>query len=427
MRTLLIGIAVLAVLGGAGAAAYKPALDYWHKRNAPKWRTAEVKEGEIVSVVNATGTIKPKLQISVGSFVSGPIDPEFPIADFNQEVKKGAMLAKIQETIYRANVDRDEANLHSREADVKRIFALLTQAARDLMRAMELRHENKDFISQAEIDRFTYSCDSLAAQLDLGEAAVKQAAAQLAFSMAQLGYTNIIAPEDGTIINRKIDPGQTVAAQFQTPEMFILAPDMRKEMYVHASVDEADIGLIQDAQKKALPVTFTVDAHPSDLFVGTILEIRLSSTTTQNVVTYPVVVSVANPDLKLLPGMTASISFEVDRRANVLKVPNAALRFFPQVQHVRDQDKPLLEGQQHSDNSNTDDSAANTLSADERATARQKRNRRHVWVAEELKLRAIEVQIGLSDSRFSELVHGALKLNDKLVTGIQPANLGFGK
>ncbi len=427
MRTLLIGIAILAVVGGAAAAAYKPAMDYWQERNAPKWRTAEVQEGEIVSVVNATGTIKPKLQIAVGSFVSGPIDPEFPIADFNQEVKKGALLAKIQETIYRANVDRDEANMRSREADVKRIFALLTQAARDLMRAMELRHENPDFIAQAEIDRFTYSCDSLAAQLDLAEAAVKQAGAQLAFSVAQLNYTNIVAPEDGVIINRKIDPGQTVAAQFQTPEMFVLAPDMRKEMYVHASVDEADIGLIQAAQKKSLPVTFTVDAHPNDLFVGKIQEIRLSSTTTQNVVTYPVVVSVPNPDLKLLPGMTASISFEVDRRSHVLKIPNAALRFFPQSQHVRDQDKPLLEGQHNDNDSSSDDAAANLQSADERSAARQKRNRRHVWVPDQLKLRAVEVYVGLSDSRFTELVQGPLKLNEKLVIGIQPATMGWGK
>jgi HlyD family secretion protein len=162
------------------------------------------------------------------------------------------------------------------------------------------------------------------------------------------------------------------------------------------------------------------------LFIGTIQEIRLSSTTTQNVVTYPVVVSVPNPDLKLLPGMTASISFEVDRQTNVLKIPNAALRFFPQPQHVRDQDKPLLEGQ-HSEKENSDEAAANMLSADERADARQKRNRRHVWVADDLKLRAIEVQTGLSDSRFTEMVHGTLKLNDKLVIGIQPTVGTWGK
>lgn len=419
MRTLLIVLVVLAVIAGVAAASYGPATEYWQKRNAPKWRTADVKEGEIISVVNATGTIKPKLQISVGSFVSGPIDPDYAIADFNQEVKKGAMLAKIQETIYRANVNRDDANLRSREAEVKRIFALLTQAVRDLGRAMALRAENQDFIAGAEIDRFTYSCDSLAAQLELAEAAVKQADAQLEFSLAQLEYTNIVAPEDGTIINRKIDPGQTVAAQFQTPEMFVLAPDMRKEMYVHASVDEADIGLIQEAQKKSLPVSFTVDAHPNDLFVGTIQEIRLSSTTTQNVVTYPVVVSVPNPDLKLLPGMTASISFEVDRRTSVVKVPNSALRYFPQAQHVRDADKPLLEGRQDEKESETQ-TDENFLSADERAEARRKRNLRHVWVSDQLKLRAVEVQVGLTDSRFAELLTGALKPGEKLVIGLQP-------
>jgi HlyD family secretion protein len=419
MRTLLIVIVVVGVLCGIGAAAYKPVTDYWQQRSMPKWRTAEVAEGEIVSVVNATGTIKPKLQITVGSFVSGPIDTDYPIADFNQEVKKGELLAKIQETIYRANVNRDEAQMHSREADARRFYALLTQAVRDLRRAMELQHENKDYISGAEIDRLTYNCDSLAAQLELAEATAKQAAAQLEFSVAQLEYTNIYAPEDGTIINRKIDPGQTVAAQFQTPEMFVLAPDMRKEMYVHASVDEADIGLIRQAQEKALPVTFTVDAYPDDLFVGNIQEIRLSSATTQNVVTYPVVVSAPNPDLKLLPGMTASISFEVDRRSSVVKVPNSALRFFPQAQHVRPEDKPLLEGKHNETDSNAQ-SDENLLSADERADARRKRNRRHVWVSDQLKLRAVEVQVGLTDSRFAELIAGSLKPGDKLVIGIQP-------
>src|SRR5262249_52037125 len=153
---------------------------------------------------------------------------------------------------------------------------------------------------------------------------------QLVFSQAQLRYTNIKAPVDGIIINRKIDPGQTLAAQFQAPELFVVAPDMRTKMYVHASVDEADIGLIHEAQRKDLPVTFTVDAYPDDLFEGMIEEIRLSSTTTQNVVTYPVIVAAPNPDLKLLPGMTASISFEVNRRADIIKIPNSALRYFPQ-------------------------------------------------------------------------------------------------
>jgi HlyD family secretion protein len=423
MRMWLIVGAVALAIGGAAAAGYRPAMEYWRQQNAPKWRTAEVAEGQIISVVNATGTIKPKLQITVGSFVSGPIDPEYPIADFNDEVKKGDMLAKIQETIYKANVSRDEANLRSKAADVKRFKALHLQAQRDYDRAKALQEENKQYISQAEMDKYRFTQESLEAQVDLAEAAVGQAAAQLAFTQAQLEYTNIIAPEDGVIINRKIDPGQTVAAQFQTPEMFVLAPDMRKEMYVHASVDEADIGLIQQAQEKSLPVTFTVDAYPDDLFVGKIEEIRLSSTTTQNVVTYPVVVSAPNQDLKLLPGMTASISFEVERRDNVLKIPNSALRFFPQPQHVRDEDKPLLEGRRDEEEHESQVSETG-LSAMDRAEARRKRSQRHVWIEESFKLRAVEVQVGLSDSRFTEMVAGGLKLGQKLVIGIQATQWG---
>src|SRR5262249_3298523 len=157
-------------------------------------------------------------------------------------------------------------------------------------------------------------------------------------------------------------------------------------MYVHASVDEADIGLIRDARIKEFPVTFTVDAY-SQLFIGQIEEIRLSSTTTQNVVTYPVVIVAPNPERKLLPGMTASISFEVDRRPDCVKIPTSALRFFPQAQHVRPEDKPLLEGHQDAQ-TEQDELPDSGLAAHERAEARKKRSRRHVWVQDGFKLRA---------------------------------------
>lgn len=444
MRTALIVITFLGLMGGAVAAAYKPAMVYWEQRNVPKWRTAEVARGGIVSVVNATGTVKPVLQVAVGSFVSGPIDPEFimkdqegrvmldkngqpmRIAEFNQEVKKGDMLAKVQDTIYRANFDRDQANLETREADVERLVALLWQGQRDERRAVNLQKENAKYIAQADVDKVTFNRMSLEAQLKLARAAVAQARAQLAFSEAQLKYTNIVAPVDGIIINRKIDPGQTLAAQFQTPELFIVAPDMRNKMHVHASVDEADIGLIHEAQKNSLPVTFTVDAYPDDLFEGTIEEIRLSSTTTQNVVTYPVVVAAPNPDLKLLPGMTPSISFEVDRRDDVIKIPNSALRFFPQAQHVRKEDKSLLDGK-IDEQERQEETSETSLSAHERSSARRKRNRRHVWVQDGTKLKAIEVQTGLSDSQFTELVSGKLDKGDKLVIGIQAAAAARGQ
>src|SRR5262249_35270251 len=152
----------------------------------------------------------------------------------------------------------------------------------------------------------------------------------------------IRAPVDGVVIDRKIDPGQTLAAQFQTPELFIIAPDMKKEMYVMASVDEADIGLIRRAQESNQPVHFTVDAYPDDLFEGKIGQVRMNSTTTQNVVTYPVVVTAPNPDMKLMPGLTANISFQISEKKDTIRIPNAALRFYPKPEQVRPEDRLLL-------------------------------------------------------------------------------------
>ena len=437
MRTLVVIVIIVLVLTGVGAAAWQPVSYYWQLRSMPKWRTAEVAEGDVVAVVNATGTIKPVLQVSVGSFVSGPIDAEYHlkdkdgqplfdklgqplrIAEFNQEVREGDEMAKIDPRIYEAAVDRDAATLANREAEVERAEAQLQQAINDEMRAIALRNQDSAFIAQAEIDRVHFTRKALEAQVKVAESAVVQAQAQLDNSKLNVEYTFIKAPVSGIVIDRKIDPGQTLAAQFQTPELFVVAPDMRKKMHVHASVDEADIGMIQIAHDKHLPVTFTVDAYP-ELFTGQVEEIRLSSTTTQNVVTYPVIVAAANPDLKLLPGMTANISFEVDRRKGVLKIPNSALRFFPLPQHVRVEDKPLLEGEARQDEPDPGDVQETGLSAEERAEARRKRKVRHVWVVDGVKLRAVEVIVGLTESRFSELISGDLKVGDKLVTGIEP-------
>ncbi|HZN34793.1 MAG TPA: efflux RND transporter periplasmic adaptor subunit [Pirellulaceae bacterium] len=445
MRTIVILAIALLAAGGIIAASYQPATNYWQMRSMPKWRTAEVSEGEIISVVNSTGTLKPVLQVSVGSFVSGPIDAEYELkdvdgkplldklgqplhlAEFNQEVRKGDQMAKIDERIYKTAVDRDHASLLTRQADLERVEAQLELANRDKNRAMDLQKKDAEFISKAEIDKFNYGWMSLLAQKKLAEASVQQAQSQLEQSQANLGYTEIKAPVDGIVINRKIDPGQTLAAQFQTPELFVVAPNMREKMHVHASVDEADIGLIHGAQQKQLPVTFTVDGYPDDLFTGEIEEIRLSSTTTQNVVTYPVLVAAKNPDLKLLPGMTASISFEVDRRHNVVKVPNSALRFFPLPRHVRKEDQPLLEGKaQQQQEEEVGQLAEATLSASERSEARRNRSRRHVWVLDGFKLKAIEVRTGLSDSQSTELISGDLKPGMKLIIGIDTTTTGWG-
>jgi HlyD family secretion protein len=287
----------------------------------------------------------------------------------------------------------------------------------DESRAQALRAENADFISDTEMDKYKFNRMSLDAELAVAESSVAQAEANLENSDANLGYTEIRSPVDGIVIDRKIDPGQTLAAQFQTPELFIVAPDMRERMHVFASVDEADIGMIRDAQLRRLPVRFTVDAYPDDLFEGDIHQIRRSSTTTQNVVTYPVVVQAPNLELKLLPGMTASISFQIGECKDALRIPNAALRFFPQREQVRPEDRGLVDGEQEPKDES--DSVNTKQSATEKAEVARNRNRRHVWVVDGDNLRAIEVITGLSDHKYTELVSGELVEGQRLVTGTQ--------
>jgi HlyD family secretion protein len=420
MRRLIFWLVIVGVLGGLIWAAAGPLASYMKERNRVQYREAEVSRGRIVSVVNATGTVKPVRSVNVGSFVSGPILTIPDEVDHNAVVKKGSLLALIDPKIYQTNVDRDAATLATKEAEVLQVRANLKRAVNDEKRSQLLRAENKTFISDAEMDQFRYTREALAAQLIVAVAAVKQAKANLDFSQAQLDYTKIVAPEDGQIIDRKIDPGQTVAAQFQTPDLFVVAPDLRKEVRIFASVDEADIGLIQLAKRTNQPVHFTVDSHPDDLFPGEILQIRLSSTTTQNVVTYPVVVSAPNPDLKLLPGMTASISFQIREKKDVLRIPNAALRFFPQRDQVRSEDRHLLESRPQTPVDGEEQEPVRT--AEERAELRRQRNRRHVWVQDGDGLRAVLVETGLSDNNNTELISGDLQPGQKLVTGIQPRN-----
>ncbi|HEX4591189.1 MAG TPA: efflux RND transporter periplasmic adaptor subunit [Gemmataceae bacterium] len=419
MKRLRRWAIVLGILVAGGWAISVPAGAYFRERGRVSYREAEVSRGSVVAVVNSTGTVKPVQQVSVSTFVSGPIASI--AVDFNDEVKKGDLLAVIDPRIYAAAVAQARAYYANQKAGVERAKAQLQQARNDEARSVALRTENRTFISDTEMDQFKYKRMMLEAELSLAETAVDQARASLDTAEANLNYTRIISPVNGVIIDRKVDPGQTVAASFQVPEMFVVAPDMRKEMHVFASVDEADIGLIRSAQKAGQPVRFTVDAHPDDLFTGHIFQIRQNATTNQNVVTYPVVVSAPNPDLKLLPQMTASLSFQVGEVNNVLRVPNAALRFYPQREQVRTEDRKLLEAAANTATDDQDRSDSN-LSAQDKAEARRRRNRRHVWVVEGDFLRAIPVVTGLSDSKHTELVSGDVHEGDKLVTGIQPKN-----
>jgi len=413
MKRLLKRLIIVAIVGGLAFAACRPILSKYQSKSERSWRTATVSRGRIVFDVRATGTVKPVLEVTIGSFVSGPITDLF--TDFNQKVKKGDLLARIDPRLFKAGVARDSASLETRRAELQRVNALYQQAARNEKRAVALREENEDFISPREMDSFHFERMSLEAQLKLSKAAIRQAEAALETSMANLNYTEIRSPVDGIVIDSKIQQGQTLAAQFQAPELFILAPDMEKEMRVFATVDEADVGRIIKAKENGLPVEFTVGAYPEDTFFGEIEQIRKNATTTENVVTYPVIVTAPNPDLKLLPGMTASLSFQVDVRKDVLRVPNAAIRFYPDnKQRVREEDRQLFD----SDDEDEDSDVVDThLTAEEKEELRRERAKRHVWMDDGEFLRAVPIEIGIVGWKHSELVTGDLEENDELVVG----------
>ena len=411
---------VLAVLGAGGYFGWQKTSVWLKERNKPSFKTADLVQGTIRITRNATGEVKPVLSVQVGSFVSGPIQELF--VDFNDEVKKDQILATIDPRIYEAAVARDRAALANREAEIVRVTAQLQQAINDENRALKLQAENKDYIAQTELDQYHFSRTALDAQLIIAEASVEQAKATLQNSDANLEYTNIRSPVDGVVIDRKIDPGQTLAAQFQAPELFVIAPDMKDKMHIFASIDEADMGMIRQAQEAGAPVMFKVDAYPDELFeTGVIEQVRLSSSMTQNVVTYPVIVATPNPAMKLLPGMTAELTFLIEEKTDVLKIPSAAIRFLPEnKEHVHKEDHDKLD---LSFSLNEPDAQKGTLEdkpVDEVAAEAKKAATRHVWIIDGEKLRAVEIQVGVSDYKYREVIGGDLKAGDKVVTGLNP-------
>lgn len=401
----------LLVFGGGGA-GYLFSRAPW--RSKPSYRTAQVTRGQVESVVNSSGTVKPARQVTVGAFASGPIAEIY--VDFNSEVKKGDLMARIDPRLQMASVDRDRAILATSRAEKARIEALLQQAVNNEARAMKLAAVNKDYLSDVEMDQYKFSRLSLEAQLELAAASIQQAQASLKNSEANLEYTKILAPEDGIIIERKVEPGQTVAASYQTPELFIMAPDMDKLMHVFATVDEADIGLIRTAKEQNRPVQFTVDAYPGELFKGKIFQVRKSATTNQNVVTYPVVIETPNSDMKLMPGMTANISFQIEVKPDVLRLPASALRYLPPNHLIHPDDRHFLDNIPKSDPDNVN----LRPSANEKVELAAKRKKRVVWIQGDQHLRAVPVELGLYDNQWAEIAKGDLTEGQLIVTGDEP-------
>jgi len=284
--------------------------------------TAAVERGPIVATVTATGTVNPVQSVTVGTYVSGPIQNIF--VDYNSPVQKGQIIAKIDPRTYQGKVDRARAELATAMAGVEK-----ARADAKLRRIQEGRQEalaRTKVVSRDELDVSRSTAEQAEAQLKLALASVEQAKASLGEAEVSLGYTDIVSPVDGIVVSRSVQVGQTVAASFQTPTLFVIAEDLKK-MQVNAFVSEADIGKVREGQR----ATFTVDAFPGRGFPARVRQVRNSPQSLENVVTYDVVLDVDNEEQLLKPGMTANVSVVTAEESDVLKVPTAALRFQPPV------------------------------------------------------------------------------------------------
>lgn len=340
-------------------------------KNGVIYRTEPVTRGEIRETVTATGTVNPVTTVQVGTQVSGTIKEI--LVDFNSQVRKGQLIARIDPAFF-------ETQLAQARANADRAQAVLRDANRVLHQNRELYP--KHLIAKNDYDASVTAQESAAAQLAQAEAALKAAE-------TNLSYTKIYSPVNGVVISRNVDVGQTVAASFQTPTLFTIAEDLTK-MQINTNVAESDIGRVQVGQE----VEFTVDAYPDTTFEGTARQIRRAPITVQNVVTYDVVVQVPNRDQKLMPGMTANVTVVITTRENVLRVPNAALRFRPE----RSPDAaPLKKQPDNGDRGGPEGGSA-------------------VWILAKGVPKRIGVTAGISDGIWTEIVSGELNEKQQVIT-----------
>lgn len=432
-------IVLLLLLAGASWAFYL----YQKGQGSAQFRTAKVERGLIASTISATGTLNAVVTVQVGSQITGMIKHLY--ADFNSQVKKGQLIARIDPESFEAKLRQAEAELENAKAQVANQQAALARAEADLANAgaatlvakanvakaqvavhdARIKLESREAlfkeggISQEERDSAQAAYDANVAQLEAAKAQleafqasyrsaqaqlqvahsqlqaaraqVKQREAAVAQARVDLDHTYIRAPVDGIVISRNVDVGQTVAASLQAPTLFIIAQDLTK-MQVNTNVDESDIGRVRLDQA----ATFTVDSYPGRVFQGRVVQIRQAPIIQQNVVTYDVVIAMANPDLKLMPGMTANVKILVAEKRNVLKVPNAALRFRP----------PMAGGKEQPDG---------TVQA---AASRRRGEEQQVWVLVNGQLKPILVKLGMTDGTFTEVLEGELHEGQEVVVSL---------
>ncbi len=394
------------------------------------FKIAEVKRGDIIATISASGVVEPEEVVDVGAQVAGRIvafgkDKNGNQVDYGSEVEKGTILANIDDLLYSAEVEMTSAQLAQAkasqmraEADLQQMLAKLEQARRDWERAQKLGPS--EALSAAAYDSYKAAYETAQANVNVGKAVIEQAKATVAQAEASyakakrnLGYCTIESPVKGVIIDRRVNIGQTVVASLNAPSLFLIAKDL-KRIQVWVAVNEADIGMIYPG----MPVRFTVDAFPGEIFRGSVIKTRLNATMTQNVVTYTVEVSTENQDQKLLPYLTANVQFETGSKTNVLMVPNAALRWIPREQLI-----------------SPDYIKANTSKGQAKQEAKQTATQQNngqkkengnshlrdgvVWIEKNGFVEPVKVLAGLTDGAFTEIQSDTLTEGTRIVVGEQ--------
>ncbi len=343
------------------------------KKKSIKYQTAIVEKGTVMEKVEATGTIKPVQTVEIGAQVSGMIKEVY--VDYNSHVKKGQLLAQIDTSLFQAQVDQAQATLAVKQANYKKYRNQTAYKKATYARYQKLYNQgyvSKDSLESAKTDYNVNLAETASTRAD-----IQQASATLRNNLANLRYCRIVSPVDGVVISKNVEVGQTVASSFQTPTLFEVAQDLTK-MRIEASVSEADIGKVKQGQE----VDYTLDGYPDKIFKGIVSQVRLASTTTNNVVTYTVVVDVNNPDGILIPGMTANIEIITNKKENILTVPHAALKFVPQ-------------------------------------NHKEKYEKQGVWVLRKGKPIRVSIETGISDDFVTEVSSSELQEGDVIILKIE--------
>jgi HlyD family secretion protein len=436
-KKVIVGAVILVVLFGAilGYTLIKKG-----KTAQVKYRTEILAKGDVEALVTTSGSLNPVDVVDVGSQVSGKIARLY--ADFNSKVKKGQLLAELDLELLQAKVDQAESSYKSSVASLDQAKLALDNGQKKFGRSKELFAKNQISIEEMETAESNYL--NAKANVVSAESRLSQSESSLKSSKVDRSYAIIRAPIDGIVISRNVNLGQTVAASYQAPLLFKLASDLTK-MQLQCDIDETDIGKVKEGQK----VRFTVSAYQSETFNGTVRQVRYSPQTVQNVVTYATIVDAENPDLKLMPGMTATVSIIIGEARGVLKVANSALRFTPPLpqeevqklladagigggqrgqQGQRSEAAPSQPGQrgqgagQRQGSGQGGEMTPERLALIQQAMKNRPRQGGQVWVLDELgKLKPFSVRTGITDNTYSELRGGELKEGMKIIIGLETA------